>query len=105
MSEGDPSSARGGMIGSRVDSRVGINREGSFRNSSGLPRYKRTLARNCQLIIFGDPDQVEINIPPSFTDFLNQGLKYKRRKNKSLEQISGSGSVPGHDAGTLHPLA
>jgi len=76
MSEGDPSSVRGSRmgsrIGSRVGSRVGINREGSFRNTSGLPR---------------DPDQVEINIPPSFSDFLNQGL------------------VPDQEQEKLHPLA
>ena len=51
MSEGDPSSVRGSRIGSRVGSTVGINREGSFRNSSGLPRYKRTFAINCHFLI------------------------------------------------------
>jgi len=71
MSEGDPSSVRGSRmgsrIGSRVGSRVGINREGSFRNTSGLPR---------------DPEQVEINIPPSFSDFLNQGLVLDQEQEK-----------------------
>jgi len=67
MSEGDPSSVRGSRMGSRVGSRVGINREGSFRNTSGLPR---------------DPEQVEINIPPSFSDFLNQGLVLDQEQEK-----------------------
>ena len=46
------------VMGSRLGSRVGLNREGSFRNSCLLPR---------------DPDQVEIRIPPSFAEFINQG--------------------------------
>eukprot|EP00092_Neocalanus_flemingeri_P014874 GFUD01016064.1.p1 GENE.GFUD01016064.1~~GFUD01016064.1.p1 ORF type:complete len:183 (-),score=49.76 GFUD01016064.1:422-970(-) len=58
LSNGGTSSIRGSRMGSRVGSRVGINMEGSFRNLSGLPR---------------DPEQVEIKIPPSFADFLNQG--------------------------------